>query len=179
MYKTILWMITLCCASASADASWNRLRLTYDKPAAAWTDALPVGNGSVGAMVFGGIHADAGQLSPLIPVLHPGDGRLVGAQGSNKFAGASGPFRNIAAAAVRAAPRRKAHHSGAAGNRFAVGREREGEETAMICRRLQGSRRHPNTPGLHGSGFLCPAAAGRLRRRRFFQLLQVATVGFT
>ncbi len=33
--------------------SWENLRLNYDKPAARWTDALPIGNGSMGAMVYG------------------------------------------------------------------------------------------------------------------------------
>jgi hypothetical protein len=28
--------------------------LWYDKPAARWADALPIGNGGLGAMVFGG-----------------------------------------------------------------------------------------------------------------------------
>ena len=51
MRLIILGLISFCCISARAD--WDRLQLTYDKPAAAWTDALPVGNGSVGAMVFG------------------------------------------------------------------------------------------------------------------------------
>lgn len=27
--------------------------LWYDKPAAAWTQALPVGNGTLGAMIYG------------------------------------------------------------------------------------------------------------------------------
>ncbi len=56
-------MLTLYCAPANADANWSRLRLTYDKPAAEWTDALPVGNGSVGAMVFGGVHEDRIQFN--------------------------------------------------------------------------------------------------------------------
>jgi alpha-L-fucosidase 2 len=30
------------------------LRLWYTKPASQWVDALPIGNGSLGAMVFGG-----------------------------------------------------------------------------------------------------------------------------
>jgi alpha-L-fucosidase 2 len=36
--------------SAAAQSAW---RLTYDEPAAKWTEALPVGNGRLGAMVFG------------------------------------------------------------------------------------------------------------------------------
>lgn len=31
------------------------LALTFDRPAPVWTEALPLGNGSVGAMVFGGV----------------------------------------------------------------------------------------------------------------------------
>jgi len=38
-------------ANASQDDS---LLLWYDKPAAEWTEALPVGNGRLGAMIFGG-----------------------------------------------------------------------------------------------------------------------------
>lgn len=33
----------------------NNLTLWYQKPAEKWTDALPVGNGGLGAMVFGGV----------------------------------------------------------------------------------------------------------------------------
>ena len=31
-----------------------QITLWYNKPAQIWTDALPVGNGRLGAMVFGG-----------------------------------------------------------------------------------------------------------------------------
>ncbi len=37
----------------------NDLTLWYDKPAAQWIDALPIGNGRLGAMVFGGGEAGA------------------------------------------------------------------------------------------------------------------------
>ena len=36
------------------DDSHSDLTLWYEKPAAQWVDALPIGNGSLGAMVFGG-----------------------------------------------------------------------------------------------------------------------------
>jgi alpha-L-fucosidase 2 len=48
--------ISLCAALFAATAGAqpaNPLTLHYDKPAAAWTEALPVGNGRLGAMVFG------------------------------------------------------------------------------------------------------------------------------
>ncbi|MEZ5277037.1 MAG: glycoside hydrolase family 95 protein [Opitutaceae bacterium] len=37
--------------------------LFYDRPAAEWVEALPVGNGRLGAMVFGGIHQERLQLN--------------------------------------------------------------------------------------------------------------------
>jgi alpha-L-fucosidase 2 len=33
-------------------------QLWYNKPAVKWTDALPIGNGRLGAMIFGGVNAD-------------------------------------------------------------------------------------------------------------------------
>lgn len=41
----------------------QKLRLWYDKPANQWTQALPLGNGRVGAMVFGGIEQELIQLN--------------------------------------------------------------------------------------------------------------------
>ncbi len=43
-----------------ADHPW---RLWYRQPAAAWTEALPIGNGRVGAMVFGGAGSERLQLN--------------------------------------------------------------------------------------------------------------------
>ena len=53
---------------ASADAPTpgqprDRNRLWYRQPAIAWTEALPVGNGHVGAMIFGGIAQERLQLN--------------------------------------------------------------------------------------------------------------------
>lgn len=39
------------------------LRLVYGEPAREWTDALPVGNGSMGAMVFGGVEKERIQFN--------------------------------------------------------------------------------------------------------------------
>src|SRR4051812_27284291 len=39
------------------------LTLWYERPAAAWTEALPVGNGRIGAMIFGGISKERLQLN--------------------------------------------------------------------------------------------------------------------
>lgn len=39
------------------------LRLWYDKPAVQWVEALPLGNGHIGAMVFGGVDEELIQLN--------------------------------------------------------------------------------------------------------------------
>jgi len=46
-------LLVLLAMSAHAEPSKPDLTLHYDRPAAAWTEALPVGNGRLGAMVFG------------------------------------------------------------------------------------------------------------------------------
>ncbi len=45
-------------AEREPDRSANPLMLWYRQPAEQWTDALPVGNGRMGAMVFGGVEAE-------------------------------------------------------------------------------------------------------------------------
>lgn len=64
----------------------NRLRLRYRSPAQRWTDALPLGNGRLGAMCFAGTAIDRFQInddtcwsgSPAtasgIPLIEPGEG---------------------------------------------------------------------------------------------------------
>ena len=39
------------------------LRLWYRQPAREWTEALPIGTGRLGAMVFGGIETETLQLN--------------------------------------------------------------------------------------------------------------------
>jgi alpha-L-fucosidase 2 len=41
----------------------NKLKLWYKEPAVEWTQALPLGNGRVGAMVFGGTNEELIQLN--------------------------------------------------------------------------------------------------------------------
>ena len=43
--------------------SQNNLKLWYKKPAKLWTEALPVGNGRLGAMIFGGVRQELIQLN--------------------------------------------------------------------------------------------------------------------
>jgi alpha-L-fucosidase 2 len=42
----------------NAVAQQKPLKLWYDKPAEKWTDALPIGNGNLGAMIYGGVASD-------------------------------------------------------------------------------------------------------------------------
>ena len=42
---------------------WKGLQLRYNQPARKWTEALPVGNGRLGAMVFGGTTQERIQLN--------------------------------------------------------------------------------------------------------------------
>ena len=50
-------------APRPAAADPNALKLWYRNPAEAWTEALPVGNGRLGAMVFGGVARERLQLN--------------------------------------------------------------------------------------------------------------------
>jgi alpha-L-fucosidase 2 len=46
-----------------APAARGDLRLWYRKPAPDWNEALPIGNGRLGAMIFGGIENEHLQLN--------------------------------------------------------------------------------------------------------------------
>ncbi len=63
MKRTLLLPILWLFAACSAPADEERLFLHYDKPASLWVEALPIGNGRLGAMVFGGIEHEELQLN--------------------------------------------------------------------------------------------------------------------
>ncbi len=50
-------------AGKLSDEKWSSLKLWYNKSAQQWTEALPVGNGRLGAMVFGGAENEQVQLN--------------------------------------------------------------------------------------------------------------------
>ncbi len=50
-------------SSVSANSSRQPLLLWYEKPATQWVEALPIGNGRLGAMVFGGTASERLQLN--------------------------------------------------------------------------------------------------------------------
>src|SRR5690606_39708662 len=41
--------------TAAEPGAWNHLRLWYPRPATQWVEALPLGNGALGALVWGGV----------------------------------------------------------------------------------------------------------------------------
>ncbi len=59
---TLLFLIAAA-VSVQAEPGPSPFRLRYDKPAAKWTEALPVGNGRIGAMVFGGVSYERLQIN--------------------------------------------------------------------------------------------------------------------
>ncbi len=61
--KKIYFIVIIASCSSSAILAQPDLKLWYHKPAAIWTEALPIGNGRLGAMVFGGVHEELIQLN--------------------------------------------------------------------------------------------------------------------
>ena len=51
LWLAIFWLIPV----SNVLADTGLMRLWYDKPASKWVEALPIGNGRFGAMVFGGV----------------------------------------------------------------------------------------------------------------------------
>lgn len=65
--KWLNWFarISICCMwlSFSASAAASDLKLWYEQPANTWEEALPLGNGRLGAMVYGGVSKESIQLN--------------------------------------------------------------------------------------------------------------------
>ncbi len=59
------------------------LKLWYNKPSAKWTDALPIGNGRLGAMIFGGVGQDRIQFNE--ETLWTGEPRDYNRKGGYKY----------------------------------------------------------------------------------------------
>ena len=56
-------VVLLAASAAGATGEGNPMRLWYSRPAKPWVEALPVGNGRLGAMVFGRTDAERIQLN--------------------------------------------------------------------------------------------------------------------
>ena len=58
-----LFLLAGITSGADSDFGQDKIRLWYDEPASKWTEALPVGNGRLGAMVFGTVPMEHLQLN--------------------------------------------------------------------------------------------------------------------
>src|SRR5688572_12816316 len=56
-------LLTVVSPLSQTYAQQQPLALWYQQPAVAWTDALPLGNGRLGAMVFGGVSEERLQFN--------------------------------------------------------------------------------------------------------------------
>jgi alpha-L-fucosidase 2 len=67
MKTKLIFLLTLvllnCPQITEANQSPDNLKLWYTKPAQKWTEALPIGNGRLGAMIFGGVENDRIQFN--------------------------------------------------------------------------------------------------------------------
>lgn len=62
--RTVLRLcLALSCSFSLQAESSDAMKLWYEQPAAEWTDALPIGNGRLGAMVYGGVQLEQLQLN--------------------------------------------------------------------------------------------------------------------
>jgi alpha-L-fucosidase 2 len=61
----LIWLAAAIGVDAEAEGSdpWSNMKLWYGQPASEWTEAMPVGNGRLGAMVFGGTQNERIQLN--------------------------------------------------------------------------------------------------------------------
>lgn len=68
---------------ANTSFSQSQLKLWYNKPATKWTEALPIGNGRLGAMLFGGVAQDRIQFNE--ETLWTGEPREYARPGAYKY----------------------------------------------------------------------------------------------
>ncbi|MEI6945929.1 glycoside hydrolase family 95 protein [Paraflavisolibacter sp. H34] len=81
----------IACLTAGAQTPRNNdLKLWYRQPAVKWTEALPIGNGRLGAMVFGGVEQDRIQFNE--ETLWTGAPREYNREGAARYLG---PIREL------------------------------------------------------------------------------------
>jgi alpha-L-fucosidase 2 len=79
----IICFIAMFSCVANTVYSQSQLKLWYDKPAVKWTEALPIGNGRLGAMIFGGVQQDRIQFNE--ETLWTGEPRDYQREGAYKY----------------------------------------------------------------------------------------------
>jgi len=62
-FTFLLFLLPIIILSQSIQNNNSSLKLWYNKPAERWTEALPIGNGSMGGMVFGRVDSERVQLN--------------------------------------------------------------------------------------------------------------------
>ena len=62
-YWYVVFLLCLVACTGSSEQKEASIRLWYDTPAQNWNEALPIGNGRLGAMVFGGTDKEQLQLN--------------------------------------------------------------------------------------------------------------------
>ena len=84
VYKFIPTLLVVLLLSGEYGISQTQeLKLWYNKPASKWTEALPIGNGRIGAMIFGGIEQDRIQFNE--ETLWTGEPRNYNRPGASKY----------------------------------------------------------------------------------------------
>ena len=56
--QSSIWLVALIFFSVTTINAQNPWKLWYEQPAQKWTDALPIGNGSIGAMIYGTVQEE-------------------------------------------------------------------------------------------------------------------------
>src|SRR5512138_262743 len=82
-YKFLLLLFSIHVAVYYAHAQNDKLKLWYNRPATKWTEALPIGNGRIGAMIFGGVQQDRIQFNE--ETLWTGEPRDYNRKGAYKY----------------------------------------------------------------------------------------------
>ena len=63
MKRFVILFVSILFTACGFSQHNSQLKIWYDKPASAWEEALPLGNGKTGAMVFGGVQQERYQLN--------------------------------------------------------------------------------------------------------------------
>lgn len=90
LYKPFILYLLFLFINFSSSAQNNNLQLWYNQPAQKWTDALPIGNGNLGAMIYGGINDEHLQFNE--STLWTGQPREYARKGAYKYLQ---PIRNL------------------------------------------------------------------------------------
>ena len=110
-FKRLLAIAQVCALIGSVQAK-SDLSLFYREPARKWEEALPLGNGRLGAMVYGGVAQEHIQFNE--ETLWTGKPRYYARQGAHQhlgrirqllFAGKQGEAQNLMAEAFMSVPR--------------------------------------------------------------------------